>query len=91
MERLRRYVRWQEFSGEPITVNDVMVTPESQALIVSLPFCGFVWNRPVAVHVEDATGSRRVPVPDVTRYVQWSLFAASALMAISMWLLNRKR
>ena len=91
MKRLERYVQWRKFVGEPITIDDLTVTPESQALIVSLPFGGFVWNRPVAVQLEDASGVRSIPVPDVTRYAQWSLFAASALMAIFVWLLNRRK
>lgn len=45
-------IRWQTLSGEPITVGDVTITPQSQALIIRLPFGGLVWNRPVAVLVE---------------------------------------
>jgi hypothetical protein len=91
MERLRQYVQWRTFSGTPVTADDIVATPESQALIVRFPYSGFVWNRPVSVRVEDASGLRRIPVPDVTRYVQWSLFAATLTLALSTWLLNRKK
>ena len=90
MERLRQYIQWRRFSGEPVTTGDVVVTPESQALIVRFPFGGFVWNRPVSVRVEDASGVSQIPVPDITRYAQWSLFAASAVLTLLMWLLRRK-
>ena len=33
MERLRKHIQWRRFSGEPIAAGDVVVTPESQALI----------------------------------------------------------
>lgn len=93
MERLWQYIQWRSFSGLPVTAGDMVVTPESQALIVRLPFRGFrgfVWNRPVAVRVEDAGGARRILVPDITRYVQWCLLAVSAVLTVSMWLLRRK-
>ena len=90
MERLRQYVQWRRFSGAPVTANGVVVTPESQALIVRFRHGGFVWNRPVSIQVEDESGVRRIPVPDVTRYVQWSLLAASAALALSMWLFGRR-
>jgi hypothetical protein len=35
-------------TGEPYTVGTTVVTPQSQALIIRLPFFGFVWNRPRA-------------------------------------------
>jgi hypothetical protein len=91
MERLKRYIQWRRFSGTPIVTGDVVVTPESRALIVRFPYGGFVWNRPVSVLVEDARGVRRIPVPDVTRYAQWSLLAISAILPLSMWLLSRKK
>ena len=91
MERLRQYIQWQTLSGEPIIAGDVVVTPESQALIVRFPSGGFVWNRPVALRVEDASGVSRIPVPDITRYVQWSLFAVSAILTFAVWLLRLKK
>jgi hypothetical protein len=91
MERLRQYIQWRRFSGKSVARDDVVVTPESQALIVRFPFGGFVWNRPVSVRVEDSNGVIQIPVPDVTRYVQWSLFAVSAILTFSVWLVRRKQ
>ena len=91
MERLRKHIQWRRFSGEPIAAGDVVVTPESQALIVRFPYGGFVWNRPVSVQVEDAEGVHKVPVPDVTRYIQWGLIAITAAFALATWLLNQRK
>lgn len=91
MERLRQYIQWRRFSGEPIVAGDVVVTPESQALIVRFPHGGFVWNRPVSIQVEDADSVRHIPVPDVTRFVQWGLIAVTAALALAMWLLNQRK
>jgi len=77
-------VQWQTVSGDPMTVGDVTVTPQSQALIVRWPFGGFVWNRPVAILVE-RNGSRtveRMRVVDVTRIIQLGLLSFSLVISI---------
>ncbi len=88
MTRLKDIVQWQTVSGNPVTMGDVSVTPQSQALTVRLPFGGFVWNRPVAVWVEHGKSHHveRIPVVDVTRIIQlgllgFSLFFSMAMMA----------
>jgi hypothetical protein len=79
-------VQWQTVSGDPVTVGDVTVTPQSQALIVRWPFGGFVWNRPVAILVE-REGARiveRMRVVDVTRLVQLGLLGFSLVFSIAV-------
>jgi hypothetical protein len=79
-------VQWQTVSGDPVTVGDVTVTPQSQALIVRWPFGGFVWNRPVAILVE-REGARiveRMRVVDVTRIVQLGLLGFSLVFSIAV-------
>ena len=85
MARLKDIIQWQTISGKPVTVGDVSVTPQSQALILRWPF-GFVWNRPVAVLVEQNEPHRveRIPVVDVTRIVQLGLLGFSLLFSIAM-------
>ena len=80
-------VQWQTVSGDPVTVGDVTVTPQSKALIVRWPFGGFVWNRPVAVLVE-RDGSRiveRMRVIDVTRMVQLGLLGFGLILSIAVF------
>lgn len=82
---------WERTAGEPITVGDVTLTPESQALSLRLPIGGFVWNRPAAVLVDGDGGQRRVPIVDVTRAAQLTLLAAAALFVVLGLLLGRRR
>ena len=86
MTRLKDIVQWQTVSGHPVTVGDVSVTPQSQALTVRLPFGGFVWNRPVAVWVEQGESHHveRIPVVDVTRVIQLGLLGFSLLFSMAM-------
>ena len=47
--KLEDVFQWQTISGDPTTVGDVTVTPQSQALTIRWPYGGAVWNRPTAV------------------------------------------
>jgi hypothetical protein len=71
----------REASAEPVTVDDVTVTPRSRALVVRLPRGGLVWNRPTAVLVEQDGQVRRIPIIDVTRIVQAGLLGLAVLTA----------
>jgi hypothetical protein len=86
MTRLNEMIQWRTVSGDPVTVGDVVVTPQSQALTVRWPFGGFVWNRPVAVLVERSETRRveRIPVMDVTRIVQLALLGFSLVFSMAM-------
>ena len=86
MARLKDIIQWQTVSGNPMTVSNVSVTPQSQALILRWPFGGFVWNRPVAVLVEQNEPHRveRIPVVDVTRIVQLGLLGFSLIFSMAM-------
>ena len=80
-------VQWQTISGNSVTVGDVTMTPQSQALIVRWPLGGFVWNRPVAILVERG-GSRfveRMRVVDVTRMVQLGLLGLGLILSIAVF------
>jgi hypothetical protein len=71
----------REASAEPVTVDDITVTPRSRALLVRLPKGGLVWNRPTPVLVERDGQARRIPIIDVTRILQVSLLGLAVLMA----------
>mgnify|MGYP005843729069 CR=1 FL=1 len=86
------WLQWQIFDGDPITVGNVTVTPQSQALIVRWPFGRFVWNRPVAVLVERNGRRERIPIVDTTRLVQWGFLGLSlACMAMAFISSSRQR
>jgi hypothetical protein len=71
----------REASAEPVTVDDVTVTPRSRALVVRSPKGGFVLNRPTAVLVEQDGQTRRIPIVDVTRILQVGLLGLAVLTA----------
>ncbi|HEX6553814.1 MAG TPA: hypothetical protein VF026_13695 [Ktedonobacteraceae bacterium] len=80
--RLKDVFQVQTVSGQPVTVNDVTVTPQSQALIVRLPIGGFVWNRPTAILVKRDEATKRFPIVDITRILQLSLLGFSVALSI---------
>lgn len=82
MSQFREMFRRQEFSGNPVVVGDVTITPQSRALMFRSRFGGFVWNRPTAVLVERAGKTERLPIVDVTRAVLLGLVGLGLLVTI---------
>jgi hypothetical protein len=82
MPQLKDFIQLQTNTGEPQTIGDATITPQSQALIVRFPFGGFVWNRPVAVLVDRNGQTERVPIVDVTRIAQLSVFGLTLAFSI---------
>lgn len=51
---------------------------------------GLIWNRPVAVLVQEPDGTERVlRIPDITRQAQILLLALGLFGAFLIWLANR--
>jgi hypothetical protein len=73
-------------SGPTVVVGNVRATPEARAVIVRLPFGGFVWNRPSAVVIERDGRVERVRIVNVTRIAQTALWACglAAFLAYAM-------
>jgi hypothetical protein len=71
--------------GEPLKVGDQTITVVSRALRWTPPwgFGGVVWNRPVAVKVQTASGVEHIlPVEDETRRRQIIIIALGLVGAI---------
>jgi hypothetical protein len=84
MSNLGEVIQFHNLSGEPARLGRVTVTPQNQAVTLRLPFGGFVFNRPVAVLVEQDGETQRIPVLDVTRMAQLGLWVSSfVLLAIA--------
>jgi hypothetical protein len=81
----------REASAEPVTVDDVTVTPRSRALVIRLPNGELVWNRPTAVLVEQDGQARRIRIVDVTRLLQAGLVGVAVLTASASLLGFRRR
>jgi hypothetical protein len=75
-------VQLRTCQGLPITSGDVVVIPESRALVIRLPFARLVWNRPVSVLTEHAGQTVRLRVVDLTRVAQVSLLVGAGLWAL---------
>ena len=77
--------QWHIENSEPISVGEVTLTPQAQVLSLRLPFGGFVWNRPVAVVVEENGRFQRLPIPDITRMIVLAAAVVSTAVAIMTW------
>jgi len=91
MTRFNEMFQLQTASGNPVTVGDVTLTPQSQALIVRWPAGGFVWNRPAAILVERGGQTERIPIVDVTRIVQLGLLGFSWVFSIVVFIKLTRR
>ena len=91
MAQFKEIFRWQTISGDKVTIGDVSVTPQSQALIIRWPHGGLVWNRPVAILVERDEQTERIPIVDVTRMVQLGLLGLSLVFSIFILLLSARQ
>jgi hypothetical protein len=69
MQRSRRFpeVRISEVRNKPITTYDREITPIEGVFQVSWPGGVFLWQRPVAVEIQQGDVVRRLPIRDVTR------------------------
>jgi hypothetical protein len=82
MQQLRELVHVQTMSGDPVTVGDVTVTPQSRSLTIRCPFGNMVWSRPVAVWVERGAWAERIPIVDITRIVQLALLGFGLVFSV---------
>ena len=80
-------------AGEPVEVDDLTIYPVARSYRVKMPvvYGGLIWNRPLAVIVEDKSGNRQVlPIIDRTRRLQIAIFSAGLVGALLTWLIFRK-
>ena len=90
MDNSNRFIQWRKVSGDSIELDEATVTPMSQALAIRFPYGGIVWNRPVAIQVEDGTGLRLIQIVDVTLLVQLVIFGTGFLLTMLFWLVSHK-
>jgi hypothetical protein len=91
MPQLKDFIQLQTNTGDPQTIGEATITPQSQALIVRFPFGGFVWNRPVAVLVDRNGQIERIPIVDVTRIAQLSVLGLTLAFSIIIAALAARR
>ncbi len=91
MNPLNPLFRYSETALTPLEIGEYTIRPVAHAAALRWPFGGLVWNRPVAIEVQQGDQIERIPIPDVTRLAQIAAAAAGAMLAIVLWLLWRKR
>jgi hypothetical protein len=69
-------------TSQSVTIGEITLTPEAHALVVRLPFAGFVWNRPSAVLVERGGQFERLHIINLSRVAQICLIAATLLFVL---------
>ncbi len=89
MNKMKDILQIKSVWGEKIETQDVVVTPLSKAIVVSLPMGGFVWNRPVGIEVEKDQQIKRIPIIDVTLIAQLGIIAFGMFLTIAFWLIGR--
>lgn len=82
MRRVKNFFQWQKISGQPINMNDLVLTPQSRSLIVRFPWGTFIWHRPTAVLVERAEQREHLPIIDLTRIIQFGIIGLGVIIII---------
>ena len=89
--KLKDVFEWKTVAGKRVTTHDIIITPQSQALIVRWPGGAFVWQRPTALLVEQHGQVKRYRIIDITRILQLGLFGAALLTGIVSSSISRQR
>lgn len=92
MRRAENLIELKTETGNPLYVGDCKLTPQSQALIIGGSSGGMVWNRPVALLVEQDGELKRFPILDLTRIIQLGLICSGLIFSIfSLGILFRRK
>ena len=86
---MMQLIQKERYLGAPVTVGERTVTPQSQAVMVRLPFGGFVWSRPTAVLVTENNQTITIPISDPTRLALWMFTGISLFVSLLVWLFKR--
>src|SRR5215470_2869137 len=70
MRRFSDLVHWHKASGQPVVVQGLTLTPQSQVLIVLFPWGAWVWHRPAVIQMERNGRVEQLPIIDLTRLIQ---------------------
>ncbi len=94
MAKSERFLQYSTHAGQSIEKGDLVVTPISGALRLNLPFFNYVWNRPVAIVVEEGDSSEKLPIMDATLLAQVALFSvalAATILTVLVTKASKKR
>jgi hypothetical protein len=85
MNQLNPLFRYSETALTPIEIGEYTIRPVANAAALQWPFGGLVWNRPVAIEVQQGDQIERIPIPDGTRLAQIGAMIAGVGVALLLW------
>jgi len=86
-----QWFQQQTISGDQTKIGNTTVTPQAQSITLRWPYGGLIWNRPVAVVVEQEDQVARTPIIDVTRILVWGFLGLGLIFAVATALLSKQQ
>jgi len=92
---IRQLIQWETKAAPAIHHEGQTITPQSQAITFRLPLPNpqagivYVWNRPVAVLVEEGGEVTRIPIYNLNRIMIFTLLGISMMVLLPLWFLSR--
>ena len=90
---LDNFLHIENRAGRSIQSGAYRIVPVSQSVRLSAPGLpgGLIWNRPVSVVVTTPDGQEQVlPIRDLTRIAQLTIFGAAVLGTFLFWRASRR-
>lgn len=88
----KKLIVQQTSAGEPVEIGNLTLYPVARSYRINMPAVrgGLIWNRPMAVIVEEQDGARQVlPIVDQTRQLQITILIAGIIGTLLTWILFR--
>lgn len=90
---LDNFLHVENMAGRSIQAGAHRIVPVSQSVRLQIPGLpgGLIWNRPVSVVVTTPDGQEQVlPIRDLTRIAQLTIFGAAILGSFLFWRASRR-
>jgi len=78
----RPRIERREVRGEPLTLSGRRITPIKRVVHIAWPGGAWLWQRPIAVEIQEGESLRRMPVHNITRRAIIGLALSAALVAV---------
>ena len=78
----RLHIERREVRGTPLAVRGWRMTPVKRAVQLTWPGGAWLWQRPVAVEVQEDGSTRRIPISNITRRALVGMALGMALIAV---------
>lgn len=84
MQRQQQRLKWkkQENRGDPVAAFGIHLIPIERIVHVNWPGGNVVWQRPVALEIQQGTCKERLPIVNMTRRIIASLALSGVLLIV---------